>query len=128
MFLRKLLVAVGPLFLCLLTAALFHWLDVLLAAGSFFLYALKGVSLGACLALALPVAGISVKDTGLTGLMYVAAGLLLLVLLYQYLEPVRALHWPALLSILTVNGQVVLLESAMAGYLTLAAALRSRQA
>lgn len=127
MLLRKLVVAVCPLLMCLLTALLFKWLDGMLASGNFFLYALKGVILGVCVALLLPVAGMAAKNTGLTGYLLIAAGLLLLSLLYQYLETVGALHWPALLAIITVNGQVVLIESTVMGYLTLTALLNPKR-
>ena len=42
MLMRKLLVVLGPLMMCLLTCLIFRWLDGLLAAGNFFLYAIKG--------------------------------------------------------------------------------------
>ena len=128
MLLRKLIVVVCPLLLCLLTALLFLWLDGLLAAGNFFLFAIKGILLGVCVALMLPWAGISAKNTGLTRLLYAAAGLLLLALLYQYLETVRVLHWSALRAVIPINGQVVLIESAAMGYLTLTAALNLKRA
>lgn len=129
MILRKLLVVVGPLLLCLLTCLLFQMLDTLPAAGDFFLYVLKGITLGACVALMLPVAGITTRGVGLTVWMYAAAGLLALTLLCQYLDTVHAVDWPALRAIISINGQVVLVESTVMGYLTLTATLnRHRRA
>ena len=123
MLLRKLLVVVGPLLLCLITCTLFKWLDTLPVAGDFFLYVLKGITLGVCVALMLPVAGITTRGVGLTVCMYAAAGLLLLMLLYQYMETIHAVNWPALRAMISINGQVVLVESTVMGYLTLTAAL-----
>jgi len=126
MLLRKLLVVVGPLLLCLITCTLFKWLDALLTTGDFFLYMLKGVTLGVCVALMLPVAGLSLRGTGLTQWMYAAAGLLLLTLLYQYLETLHVVDWPALRAMISINGQVVLVESTVMGYLTLTAVFNRR--
>ena len=128
MLMRKLLVVLGPGLLCVVTCALFRWLDGVMEAGSFFLFMLKGVSLGACVALLLPVAGIRVKTTGLTPLLFVAAALLFVTLLYQYLETVGVLNWPILRAIISINGQVVLVESVIMGYLTLTAFLCRKRA
>ena len=127
MLMRRLVAVICPLLLCLLTCLLFMWLDRWLAAGNFFQYAVKGVSLGLCVALLLPVAGIAVKNTGLTGMLYIAAGLLLLTLVYQYMETVGAVNWPALKAIISINGQVVLIESTVMGYLALTAALNTKR-
>ena len=127
MLIRRLFVVLGPILMCLLTCLFFRWLDGLLAAGNFFLYALKGIGLGLCVALLLPVAGLSVQSTGLTGFLYIAAGLLFLTLVYQYLETLGAVNWPALRAIISINGQVVLVESTVMGFLTLTAALRGKR-
>ena len=126
MLMRKLFVVVGPILMCLLTCLLFKWLDGLLAAGNFFLYTIKGFSLGLCMALLLPVAGISAKTTGLTDLLYIAAGLLGLALLYQYLETVGIVRWQALRAIISINGQVVLVERAVMGFLLLTAVVSGK--
>ena len=123
MLMRKLLAALGPVLLCLLTCQLFRLLDKWFAAGSFFLYALKGMGLGACVALVLPTAGISTKNIGLTWLLFVGAGVLLVTLLYQYLETVHVVDWPALVAILSINGQVVLIESTVMAYMAITAGL-----
>lgn len=127
MLLRRLVAALCPPLMCLITCAFFMWLDRRFASSGFFLFAAKGVSLGLCMALLLPVAGISAQHTGLTGMLYVAAGLLLATLAYQYLETVGAVHWPALKAIISINGQVVLIESTVMGYLALTAVLNGRR-
>ncbi|MCE5343039.1 MAG: hypothetical protein LLF96_05535 [Eubacteriales bacterium] len=127
MLMRKLLVAVGPPLLCLLTCVLFRWLDELTAVTGFIQYLLKGVLLGVCLGLVLPVAGITLKNNGLTGWLFVAAGLTALALTAQYLQTIGLLHWPVLDAIVTVNGQVVLAESTVTGFLLLTATFNGRR-
>lgn len=127
MLMRRLAAVLIPIILCLLTCLAFMWLDIWLPQGSFFQYALKGVCLGLCVAFALPAAGITAKNTGLTGMLYIGAGLLLLTLVYQYLETVGAVHVPALRATLSINGQVVLIESTVMGYLALTATLNRRR-
>ncbi len=127
MLLRKLVAAFCPLLLCLLTCILFRWLDGLMDAGDFFLFALKGLLLGVCVALLLPVAGITSKTNGLVRWLFVAAGILFLFLLYQYLETRRVLHWPLLKSLISINGQVVLVESAVMGFLLLTAVFNRKR-
>ena len=51
MLLRKLVAALCPLLLCVITCAAFRWLDGWLGAGSFLAFAVKGLLLGAALAL-----------------------------------------------------------------------------
>jgi hypothetical protein len=127
MLMRRLLAVFGPILLCLLTCVAFMWLDRWLPPGDFFQYTLKGVLLGLCVALALPAAGISAKNTGLTGMLWIGAGLLLLTLAYQYLETIGAVHVPALVATLSINGQVVLIESTVMGYLALTASMNRRR-
>lgn len=49
MLLRKLVAALCPLLLCVITCAAFRWLDGWLGAGSFLAFAVKGLLLGAAL-------------------------------------------------------------------------------
>ena len=126
MFLRKALVVVGPALLCLVTCFLFRWMDMFFAEGSFFLYLLRGVLIGLCLALMLPVAGLSLRNTGLTGMLYFAALLMALVLLYQYLENAGSVRWPAAQALIAVNGQVLMVEGAALGFTLLSAMLHPR--
>lgn len=123
MLLRKLVAALTPLLLCLLTCVLFGWLEGLMDQRSFFLFALKGLLLGCCIALILPVAGMTCHSNGLIHWLFVAAGTLFLLLTYQCLETVGAVHWPVLKSLISINGQVILVESTVMGFLLLTAVL-----
>ena len=127
MLLRKLVAALTPLLLCLLTSVLFRWLDGLMPSGNFFLFVLKGLLLGLCVALLLPVAGISTRNNGLMHWLFVAAVVLALLVLYQYLETVRVVNWPALKTLISINGQVVLVESTVMGFLLLTGILGRRR-
>lgn len=127
MALRKLTAALCPLLLCMAVCVAYRWLDSLLGASNFFSFLLKGVLIGGCLALILPLAGVSARTNGLAGWLFAGAGLLLMLLLYQYLETVGALHSPLLLKLITINGQVVLVESAVMGYLCATAMLYRRR-
>jgi len=120
MLLRKLIVAVCPLAICGLVCSLFRWLDGALGSTAYASFVLKGILLGASLALTLPIAGVKAYTNGLSGWLLAGAALLGATLLYQYLETTGAVHMPVLRALLTVNGQVVLVESAAMGYLTAA--------
>lgn len=117
MLLRKLMAAFLPLLLCAVVCMAFRWVDGWLGSGSFWAFVLKGALLGAALALSLPAAGIRAHTNGLAGWLALGAVVLLLVLAYQYLESAGAAYVPLLHEILGFNGQVVLVESAAAGYL-----------
>ena len=117
MLLRKLIVAVCPLAVCALVCGLFRWLDGALGSTAYASFVLKGVLLGAALALTLPIAGVKAYTNGLAGWLLAGAALLGALLLYQYLETTGAVHVPVLSTLLAVNGQVVLVESAAMGYL-----------
>ena len=121
MLLRRLVAALGPLLLCALVCAAFRWLDGLMGSNGFFAFLIKGVLLGAALALTLPLAGVRARTNGLTGWLLLGAGLLAAVLGYQYLETEGLVHVPLLWG--AVNGQVVLTEGATLGYLCTTAAL-----
>lgn len=121
MLLRKLLAALGPPLLCAATCALYRWMDTWLAAG-YFSFLLKGLLLGACLALIPPVAGARTRLTGLSGWLLAGAGLLAAVLIYQYLESTGAVRWPAVLAVVGLGGQSVLAESAALGFAVTACA------
>jgi len=126
MLLRKLMVVLCPLLLCLFICAIFRWLDGLMSESAFLLFALKGLLLGTCARLLLPVAGISAYSKGLTSWLYAAAAVLLLLLLYQYLEFVRVLPWTAPQTLLSPNGQNILVESTVMGFILLTAALNPK--
>lgn len=126
MLLRKLIVAVCPLAICGLVCSLFRWLDGAMGSTAYGSFVLKGVLLGAALALTLPIAGVKAYTNGLCGWLLLGAGLMAAVLLYQYLETTGVVNVPVLGTLMAVNGQVVLVESAATGYL-LAAGLWYRK-
>lgn len=120
MLLRRLVAALCPLLLCAIACGLYIWLDGWLAAG-FLSYLLKGLLLGACLALVPPIAGVKARLTGLTVWLLVGAGLLAAALLYQYLASTGAIGWaptPPYMS-----GQTVLAQGAVLGYMLCACAV-----
>ena len=127
MLLRRLVTSLAPLLLCLLTCIVFRWLDGLMDSGNFFLFVLKGFALGLCIGLLLPIAGISTRANGLIPWLYTAIGMILLLLLYQYLESIRLVHWPILKTLITINGQVILVESTVVGFLLVTALLHPKR-
>ena len=127
MLLRKLVIIFCPLLLCLLLCAVFGWLDGLIGTDAFPPYALKGLLLGACIGLMLPVSGITSRTNGLARWIYAAVGLLALLLTYQYLETINVVHWPVLRSLIPINGPVVLAESAVTGFLLVTAVINGRR-
>ncbi len=126
MLLRKLMVAVCPLAICALVCSLFKWMDGVMGSAAYGAFVLKGMLLGAGLALTLPIAGVKAYTNGLSGWLLLGAGLLGAALLYQYLETNGVVHVPVLATLMAVNGQVVLVEAAAMGYL-LAAGLWYRR-
>ncbi|MCL1855026.1 MAG: hypothetical protein FWF86_04770 [Clostridia bacterium] len=127
MLLRRLMAALFPVLLCLLCCILFQWLDGLMQAGSFFLFLVKGLLLGCMTGLLLPVAGIAAKNNGLVPWLFIAAGLLALLLLYQYLEIQQAVNWPALKALITISGHAVLAEGTVASFLLLTGIINRRK-
>lgn len=120
MLLRKLMVAVCPLILCVVVCSVFKWLDGWLGSTAYAAFVLKGVLLGVALAMVLPIAGVHARTNGLCGWMLAGAAVLGAALLYQYLETNGLVHAPIISALMTINGQVVLVESAAMGYLTAA--------
>ena len=55
--------------------------------------------------------------------LYAGAALLAVTLCYQYLETAGLAHSKLLLSLFTLNGQVILVEGAAAGFMTVTALL-----
>ncbi len=125
MLLRKLLAALCPLLLCILLTLVFRWLDSLGWLSSFLGFAIKGLLLGAVLALILPIGGVKSRMNGLQLWLLTGAGLLLVLVLLQYLASVGALQL-AWLQMLGLNGQMVLVESAAAGFMLMTVALNRR--
>ena len=79
--------------------------------------------LGVMLALIIPLAGLRCHSKGLQPWLYAGAALLAVTLCYQYLETTGVVHSALLLSLFTLNGQVILVEGAAAGFMTVTALL-----
>ncbi|MBQ7848974.1 MAG: hypothetical protein IJ343_04550 [Clostridia bacterium] len=112
MFLRKLVVIVVPL---LMTALLCVVFPLLMGLG-FWTNVLMGVILGASLALLLPLSGASKRREPFAGLLWIPLLLLIAVVTGQYLASV-GVEVPVLSMFRTGYPQVVLVESAFAGYM-----------
>lgn len=113
MFLRKLTVMVAPL---LLAAGLCLLFPVMGGLG-FWSNVLKGLLMGVVLALLLPISGAGRKREPFAGLLWVPAVVLALVVTYQYLESIGTVNWPVLSMLSTRDGQVVMVECALTGYM-----------
>ena len=113
MFLRKLTVMVAPL---LLAAGLCLLFPVMGGLG-FWSNVLKGLLMGVVLALLLPLSGAGRKREPFAGLLWVPAVVLALVVTYQYLESIGTVNWPVLSMLTTRDGQVVMVECALTGYM-----------
>ena len=120
MFLRKLCVVVLPLGM----AALLCFLFPLLNGIPFWTEVFKGVALGVCLALMLPLCGALKKREPFAGLLWAPLITLIVVVLGQYLS-VIGIDLPVLSMLRTGDGNVILVESAFIGYL-LVEMLRTR--
>ena len=78
------------------------------------------------LALLLPLSGAGRKKEPFAGLLWVPALLLMLTVGYQYLHSIGAASVPMLNILATTDGQVVLVECVLVGYMTLQS-LRTRK-
>ena len=114
MFLRKLCVVVLPLVM----AALLCFLFPLLGGIPFWTEVFKGLALGICLALMLPLCGALKKREPFAGLLWAPLVTLIVVVLGQYLA-VIGIELPLLSLLRTGDGNVILVESAFIGYLLL---------
>lgn len=121
MFTRKLVVVIVPLLLVALLCQVFPLFDSL----GFFSNVIQGALVGAALALLLPLSGAGKRKEPFGNLLWLPAFLLVLVVGYQY--GAAFLGWQApLLSLLTTrNGQVIWIECAFIGYMTITC-LRTR--
>lgn len=113
MFLRKLTVMVAPLLLALLLCLL---LPVMNGLG-FWSNVLKGLLLGITLALLLPISGAGKRREPFAGLLWIPALVLVIVVVYQYLNSMGLWSFPVLDMLATRDGQVVLVECTFAGYM-----------
>lgn len=112
MFLRKLVVIVLPLVM----AALLCFLLPVLDGMPFWTEVLKGLTLGAALALLLPLCGSTRKREPFTGLMWTPLVALIIAVLGQYLY-VIGISIPVLEMLRTSDSQVVLVECLFIGYM-----------
>lgn len=126
MFLRKLVAAVCPLLFCILLSIAFRWLDGLRWLSGFWGYAIKGLLLGFALALILPAGGVKSRMNGLQPWFLGGVGLLLALMLLQYLAFAGVLRL-LLLELLGLNPQVVLVEGAAAGFMLVTVVLNRRR-
>lgn len=114
MFTRKLVVILVPL---LLTAAL-CWVFPLLGNLGFFSNVLRGFLLGGVLALLLPLSGAGKRKEPFGELLWIPAVILLGILVYQFEAVTFGWQLPVLQMTTTTNGQVILVECAFIGYMT----------
>ena len=121
MFLRKLCVIVLPL----LMAALLCLLLPLMNGMPFWTEVFKGMTLGAALALLLPLCGATKKREPFSGLLWAPLVTFIVVVLSQYLA-VIGIEVPLLGLLKTGDGNVILVECAFIGFL-LVQLLRTRK-
>lgn len=112
MFLRKLVVIVLPLAM----AALLSFLLPVMDGMPFWTEVFKGLTLGAALALLLPLCGSTRKREPFTGLMWTPLIALSIAVLGQYLY-IIGISIPVLELLHTSDSQVVLVESLFIGYM-----------
>lgn len=113
MFLRKLCVAVLPLVMTALLCLVFP----LMEGFPFWTEAFKGVTLGAMLALVLPLCGATKKREPFSGLLWIPLATLVVTVLSQYLA-VIGIELPLLVMLRTGDSNVILVECAFIGFLT----------
>ncbi len=123
MLLRRMVAAVCPLLYCLLMIFAFRWLDGQSWLPAFWGYALKGLLLGVALAVILPTGGVKSRMNGLQPWVLTGAGLILALVLVQFLCFTGVLSLP----LLSPDPQLVLAESAAVGFLTVTVFLNRRR-
>lgn len=126
MFLRKLVAAVCPLLYCILLGIVFRWLDGLRWLNPFWGYALKGLLLGVALSLILPAGGVSSRMNGLQPWLLGGAGLLVGLMLLEYLSFSGVIR-STLLTLMGVEPQLVLAEGAAVGFMLVTVFLNRRR-
>ena len=120
MFLRKLMVMILPLLLCMLLAAVFPFLTKTFPDLDFFEYVIDGLLLGVSMALLIPLMGSRRRET-FSRLYFIPAVLLLLTITYQYLHISGVWQVAALGFLAAANPVTILLESAFLGFLAFVA-------
>ncbi len=121
MFTRKLVVIFVPLALAAVLCRVLPLLDGL----GFFSNVLRGALLGGALALLLPLSGAGKRKEPFGYLLWVPALLLALAVVYQYGAATLGWRTPVLSLLSTQSGQVILVECAFVGYMTVTC-LRTR--
>lgn len=124
MMLRKLIAAVLPPVLCILLGFAFRWLDGLAWLNPFWGFALKGLLLGILLALVLPIGGVKSRMNGLQPWFLGGAGLLVALVLLQYLGYAGVLILPAFLH---PGSPLLLAEGAAVGFVLVTVVLNRRR-
>ena len=110
----------------LLLAAALCWIFPLLGGLGFFSNVTRGLLLGGVMALLLPLSGAGKRKEPFGHLLWVPALLLALTVGYQYGAAAFGWRVPMLSLLATQNGQVVLVECAFVGYMTVTC-LRTRR-
>ena len=113
MFLRKLCVVVLPLLMAALLCLLLPLMDGI----PFWTEVFKGLTLGVALALVLPLCGATKKREPFSGLLWAPLVTFIIVVLSQYLA-VIGIDVPVLSVLRTGDGNVILVECAFVGFLT----------
>lgn len=124
MLLRKLVAAVLPLALCLLLGAVFRWMDSLAWLNTFWAFALKGLLVGILLALVLPIGGVKSRMNGLQPWFLGSAGLLIALVVLQYLAFAGILALPAFLQ---SDPALTLAEGTAVGFITVTMVLNRKR-
>ena len=113
MFLRKLVVVGLPLLMAALLCLLLPLMDGI----PFWTEVFKGLTLGVALALILPLCGAVKKREPFSGLLWAPLTALIVAVLSQYLA-VIGIEIPVLYMLRTGDGNVILVECAFIGFLT----------
>lgn len=123
MLLRRMVAAVCPLVYCVLMIFAFRWLDGQRWLPAFWGYALKGLLLGVVLAVILPTGGVKSRMNGLQPWVLAGAGLLVLLVVAQFLCHSGVFSLP----LLTPDPQLVMAESAAVGFMAVTVFLNRKR-
>lgn len=123
MLLRRMMAAVLPPVYCVAAVFAFRWLDGQSWLPVFWGYVLKGLLLGVVLAVILPTAGVKSRMNGLQPWVLVGAGLVLVLIVAQFLSFSGVISLP----LLAPDPQLVLAESAAVGFLAVTVLLNRKR-
>lgn len=113
MFIRKLMVLLVPLLLCMAVCLLLP----IVAGLGFFTPVIEGLLLGVALALLLPLSGATRRREAFGHLLWVPALLLLLLLAVQFLLINGSLQGALLLPLMPAQPEIPLVEAAFLGFM-----------